>query len=106
MDKRKADKNASWYEYGRSQALEKLWGEKLVIPMVITKKATAFKVAADAIPFAGYFIKAKVGSTLTLVDAKKIIESQEFYQYVQDVGTPTAKTSYRVSVFDIADYEF
>lgn len=106
LDKRKADKNASWYEYGRSQALEKLWGEKLVIPMVITKKATAFKVAADAIPFAGYFIKAKVGSTLTLVDAKKIIESQEFYQYVQDVGTPTAKTSYRVSVFDIADYEF
>ena len=40
--------------------------------MVITKKATAFKVAADAIPFAGYFIKAKVGSTLTLVDAKKL----------------------------------
>lgn len=106
LDNRKADKRALWYEFGRSQALERLWDYKLIIPMVITKKVKAHRADITEIPYAGYFIKVKDGSMLTLDDAKKIIESKEFYQYVQDVGTPTTKTSYRISVFDLADYKF
>ena len=37
-------------------------------------------------------------------EAKKILESKEFYKYVEICGTPTTPTSYRISVDDIKEY--
>lgn len=104
LNNRKADKSAEWFQYGRSQAITKIWGEKLIIPMVITQKVHAYKADVEAIPYAGYFIKCKENSKLNLQDAKEILESQEFYKYVEICGTPTTPTSYRISVDDIKDY--
>ena len=59
LDKRKKDKNAKWYEYGRTQALSHVIGEKLVLSMVITQKVNIYKCSETDIPYAGYFIKAK-----------------------------------------------
>lgn len=103
--KRKADQNAQWFEYGRSQAITKVFGEKLVLPMVITKSVTIYAVEEEEIPYAGYFIKKKPDSILTLEDAKKIIEDAEFYEYVKECGTPTTPTSYRISVNDIKKFK-
>lgn len=103
---RKSDKNAQWFEYGRSQALRELWKEKLVLPMVITKQARAYWGDESAVPYAGYFITRKKDSVYTLEDAVRILQSAEFYQYVKLVGTPTTQTSYRVSVNDIKRYRF
>lgn len=104
LNNRKADKNAEWFQYGRSQAITRVWGEKLIIPMVITQKVHTYRAGIDAIPYAGYFIKCKENSKLSLQDAKEILESQEFYEYVEICGTPTTPTSYRISVDDIKDY--
>lgn len=104
LEKRKADKNALWFQYGRSQAVTRVLGEKLIIPMVITKKIHVYEAGVDAIPYAGYFIKCKENSELELKAAKKILESQAFYEYVKICGTPTTPTSYRISVDDIKDY--
>lgn len=104
LNNRKADKNAEWFQYGRSQAITKIGGEKLIIPMVITQKVHTYKAGADAIPYAGYFIKCKENSELSLQDAKNILESRDFYKYVKICGTPTTPTSYRISVADIKDY--
>ena len=41
---------------------------------------------------------------LSLDDAARFIESNEFWEYVKMVGTPTTKGSYRVSVVDIMEY--
>lgn len=101
---RKADKKAEWFQYGRSQAITKVLGEKLIIPMVITQKVHTYKAGVDAIPYAGYFIKCKEDCELSLEDAKKILESKDFYKYVEICGTPTTPTSYRISVDDIKDY--
>jgi hypothetical protein len=60
----------------------------------------------NAVPYAGYFITVKEKSDLTLKDAQKTLESETFYQYVKDVGTPTTISSYRVSVHDIIEYRF
>lgn len=106
LKKRKADETALWFEYGRSQAVTSVIGDKLVIPMVITKGVVVHRASFDAIPYAGYFIKQKAGSLLQLTDAKRILESKDFYDYVQECGTPTTPTSYRVSVNDIKDYRF
>ena len=101
---RKADKNAKWFQYGRSQAVTKVEGEKLIIPMVITQMVHVYEAGKDAIPYAGYFIKCKKNSELKLDDAKEILESRDFYKYVEICGTPTTPTSYRISVDDIKEY--
>lgn len=106
LDERKKDKNAKWFEYGRSQALSKVFGKKLVMPMVITNSVRTHYGTSKAIPYAGYFIKCKRGSELQLSDAKKILESQDFFEYVTKCGTPTTTTSYRISVNDIKEYRF
>lgn len=104
--KRKADEKAKWFEYGRSQALADLRGEKLVIPMVITNSTKTYIAEQTAIPYAGYFIKVNPDCEMTLKDAKTALESDQFYQYVQEVGTPTTVSSYRVSVHDINEFMF
>lgn len=106
LDKRKIDKNAKWYEYGRSQALKRVFGKKLVMPMVITNSVKTHYGTRKSIPYAGYFIKCQRGSKLKLSDAKKILESKDFFDYVTKRGTPTTTTSYRISVNDIKEYTF
>lgn len=106
LDQRKKDKNAKWFEYGRSQALKRVFGKKLVMPMVITNCVKTHYGTSKAIPYAGYFIKCRRGSELKLSDAKKILESTEFFDYVTKHGTPTTTTSYRISVNDIKEYRF
>ena len=69
--------------------------------MVITKSVSVHLAEEDEIPYAGYFIKRKVNVSLSLMDAKRIIEDSEFYEYVKRCGTPTTPTSYRISVNDI-----
>ncbi len=101
LDKRKSDKGALWFEYGRSQAITKVFGQKLILPMVITKSVSIYLSEDEEIPYAGYFIKQKKGSLFTLKDAQKVIESEEFYEYIKECGTPTTPTSYRISVNDI-----
>ncbi len=106
LKKRKADTNAKWYEYGRSQVLNELWQDKLIMPMVITNQAKVYQADKKTVPFAGYFITKKEGSKYTLKDAKQILQDGTFYRYVKEVGTPTTETSYRVSVNDIKKYTF
>lgn len=106
LQKRKADKNIDWFEYGRGQLLNELWEEKLIMPMVVTKQAKVYWADADTVPYAGYFVTRKSGSEYTMADAEKILKSMAFYQYVKEVGTPTTETSYRVSVNDIKEYRF
>lgn len=104
--KRKADEKAEWFEYGRSQALREIFGEKLVMPMVITNTARVYIAEKEAVPYAGYFITVNQNQKMTLKDAKAVLESERFYRYVQKVGTPTTVSSYRVSVHDINEFMF
>lgn len=106
LDKRKSDEKAKWFEYGRSQALADVFNQKLIIPMVITHSTRTYIAGKKTIPFAGYFITVNQNSSMTLKDAKKALESTHFYEYVEEVGTPTTLSSYRVSVHDISGYMF
>lgn len=104
LAKRKINPGVQWFEYGRTQALNEVSGEKLIIPMVITSKVTAYLAEADSIPYAGYFIKSIAEYSLQF--AKQLLESPRFYEYVKEKGTPTTKTSYRISVKEIEDFTF
>ena len=95
-----------WFEYGRTQAISNMEGEKLILPMVISKRVQSYIIKFDVIPFAGYFIKRREGGRYSLNDAKKILDDKSFMRYVKEHGTPTTKTSFRISVKDIEEYKF
>lgn len=105
LQNRTLDKRTKWYEYGRSQALSSIGSEKILIPMVLSSKLIIYREEADTIPFAGYYITCKT-SQYTLDDAKHILESSDFMNYIKAYGTPTTKTSYRISTRDIKNFKF
>ena len=105
LQNRTLDKRTKWYEYGRSQALSSIGSEKILIPMVLSSKLIIYREEADTIPFAGYYIICKT-SQYTLDDAKHILESSDFMNYIKAYGTPTTKTSYRISTSDIKNFKF
>lgn len=104
LGKRAVDKSAKWFEYGRSQAITKITQEKLVMPSIISSAVNVTEEDADTIPCAGFFITAKEGHTLA--EAKKILESAEFYDYLKLIGIFTTGKSRRLTVKDIANYTF
>lgn len=104
--KRRLSKNVKWFEYGRSQAINDVVGPKLILSMVITNKVSVYGVSDHAIPYAGAYIKSFPDNGMSLKEAKEILESDDFFAYVKNCGTPTTTSSYRVSVKDIGDYCF
>ena len=105
LGKRKLNESVKWYEYGRTQALKTVLGKKLVMSQVVTQKVNLYMCEQSDIPYAGYFIKAKDNAN-TLDQAKVILESKEFLDYVKSHGTPTTTESYRISVKEILDYMY
>lgn len=104
--KRKVTKGIEWYEYGRRQAINNMFVPKLVMPMILGKNIKTYLVDEYAIPYAGYVVRCIPNKKFNLDDAKGILESEEFYNYVKRCGTPTTPHSYRISVKDISDYTF
>lgn len=104
LKNRKADKRCKWYEYGRSQALGNIYQKKLLISTVVTKQIKVYELSKNTIPYAGIYIIAK--SNLSLDVAKNILESEDFFNYVQGIGINASGVSLRITPTDINNYEF
>lgn len=104
LQKRKADKQARWFEYGRSQAIAHMNRRKLVIPSILTMNIQAIIVDEEVIPCAGVYITERRGRTLE--EAKAILESDSFSSYLTKMGIFTTGRSRRLSVHDIENYVF
>lgn len=107
LDNRKSDDNAKWFEYGRSQALNELNREKLLISTVITKDVMVYYLAENCIPYAGMYIVTKEDNKkFALEEAMHILQDRKFMQYVLDVGIHISGSSLRITSKDIEDYRF
>lgn len=107
LDKRKKDEGSKWFEYGRSQALNGLNKEKLLISTIITTEMPVYLLASDCIPYAGMYIVPKdTNNELSLEDAITILKSKDFIQYVSDVGIHISGSSLRITSKDIENYKF
>ena len=104
LDKRKSDKSAKWFEYGRSQALNDMNKEKLLISIVITKKVKVYELSKDVVPYSGIYIIPKKDKSLK--EAKDILESDDFYEYVKSIGINASGDSIRITSSDINNYLF
>lgn len=105
LELRDSDKNAAWYEYGRSQALIHLNKEKLLLSAIVTKCVEVYRINAETIPFSGIYITVK-DDRYSLDDAIKILKSEQFMEYVREIGISISGQSLRISCKDINDYMF
>lgn len=103
---RKSSEGVQWFEYGRVQAINNIFVDKLIMSVVITNNVKVYDVGSEAIPYAGVFIRALQSDKMDLNKAKEILQSVSFYEYIKKCGTPTTTSSYRISVKDIEDYCF
>ncbi len=104
---RKSDKTASWFEYGRTQALAGINKRKLLVSTVISCRVEVYELSADSIPYAGmYIVPITDDEEMNLQRAQEILESNEFYQYVQNIGIHINGNSVRITSKDIENYKF
>ncbi len=105
LDERDADKNALWFEYGRSQALTHINQNKILISTVITGKVRAYPLGIDEVPYSGLFITVKDRpDALPLTEAMAILNSPEFLQYLEPRGINARGKSVRIIADIIANY--
>lgn len=84
LSKRSMDKNASWYQFGRTQGLNNCYRKKLVVSRVINKDAERFDVevlSEDEMVYTGIYITSDNNSNLDLI--KNVLESKEFMRYAK-----------------------
>jgi methylase of polypeptide subunit release factors len=104
LHQRNSDKSINWFEYGRTQALAHLNQRKLLVSTIITEKTKVYLLSRNCIPYSGIYIIPKRGSALET--AKTILESDAFYNYIQDIGISVSGNSKRITSVDINNFEF
>lgn len=104
LKSRDCDKNAKWYEYGRSQALRHINQSKLLISTIITKNVKVYELDADVVPYSGIYIIPRDNASLE--DAKLILQTERFYNYLLTKGVKVSGDSIRISSKDVEEYEY
>ncbi|MBU3098078.1 MULTISPECIES: Eco57I restriction-modification methylase domain-containing protein [Clostridium] len=104
LNKRQADESAQWFEYGRSQAIQNMNRRKLLISTVVTNKVNVYLIGPKEVPYSGIYIIAKANNNLDI--ARRILESEDFFNYVIKIGTPASGKSVRITADDINKFKF
>ncbi len=105
LEERDSDKTAYWFEYGRSQALGHLNQEKLLLSTVVTNKVEVYSLDKKAVPYSGIYITV-TDDKYSLEDAKKILQSNQFLEYVKGLGISVSGKSKRITCKDINNFTF
>lgn len=104
LGKRKSDRNALWYEYGRTQALKHINKEKLLLSTLVTNKVQVYHLTNNCIPYSGLYIIPTGSYSLKI--AEKILKSSEFENYVFNIGINASGKSKRITSKDISNFYF
>lgn len=104
LEKRNSDKNAQWFEYGRSQAIRNVNKQMILISSVISSCTKAYLLSDEEIPYSGLYIIPIDDSNL--VDLLEKLNSKDFKNYIQRIGVCVSGTSKRVTPKDIEDYNY
>ena len=105
LAERDSDKNAAWFEYGRSQALSHINAEKLLVSTITTRKVEIHKIGKNTVPYSGIYITVK-DSNYSLDDAMTVLRSKQFMEYIQSIGISVNGKSIRITCKDINNYRF
>ena len=82
---RDLDKSALWYEYGRSQGVQTIHNEKIVLSTLVNNNINYHRVSKDVLMYSGIFIVKKDPNTDWSV-IEDVLKSDEFFQFVRLTG--------------------
>ncbi len=85
LENRDIDKGALWYEYGRSQGIQTIHNEKIVLSTLINDRITFYKVPEDVLMYSGIFIT-KNNSFSDWEIIEDTLNSEEFFKYIRLTG--------------------
>lgn len=101
--KRDMDKNYEvWYQFGRSQGLQNMNKEKLVVKNIVKKEngqVEVYKLPKDVFVYSGIFI---TGEEIDYVS--ELLQSEDFYRYVTIVGKDLSGGYKSISTKIIKEY--
>lgn len=75
-----------------------------MVSTIITNKVSVYELSENTIPYSGIYIVALNDNDLAY--AKRILESQDFFNYVQEIGISANGKSKRITVKDINNFIF
>lgn len=85
LESRDIDKNAKWYEFGRSQGIQSIHNEKIIVGTLVNGKIESHRVPADIMVYSGIFIiKNSPNSKWEIVE--EMLQSDDFYRYIRLTG--------------------
>lgn len=84
--RRDMDAGVIWYAYGRSQSIQSLHQEKLILDMIVNRKVNISIVDKDTLMYSGIAILPKHNSSLYLNRLMEHLQSDEFLLYLNALG--------------------
>jgi adenine-specific DNA-methyltransferase len=85
LESRDLDKGALWYEFGRSQGVQTIHNEKIVLSTLVNGKIDFYKIPKEVLMYSGLFIiKNKPFSDWKIIE--DTLSSDEFYKYIRLTG--------------------
>ncbi len=82
---RDLDKGALWYEYGRSQGVQSIHQEKIILSTLVNGKIDFYKLSKDTLMYSGIFItKKNLHTDWTILE--EVLASEDFFNYIRLTG--------------------
>jgi len=83
--KRDFDKGINWYEFGRSQGIQSMHGEKIVCSTLMKDEVVFYKLPADTMVYSGIFI-VKKRAEVSWNELLKTLGSNDFKRFIKITG--------------------
>jgi adenine-specific DNA-methyltransferase len=85
LESRDLDKGATWYEFGRSQGVQRIHHEKIILSTLVNGQIDYYRVPKDVLMYSGIFIiKNKDYSDWSIIE--NTLKSEAFYKYIRITG--------------------
>lgn len=85
LQSRDIEKSAAWYEFGRSQGVQNIHSEKIVLSTLVKNKIEFHKIPGDVLVYSGLYI-VKNNKDVSWSVIENVLNSPDFNKYIQITG--------------------
>lgn len=103
LEKRDLDKGVAWFEFGRSQGIQTIHKEKIILSTLANDKINYHKIDKDTMLYSGIFITKKHPNTpWDLIE--NVLTSEDFFRYIRITGKDFSSGYKSISTKQIKEY--
>jgi adenine-specific DNA-methyltransferase len=104
LENRDLSKNTLWYEYGRSQGIQTVHNEKIIMSNIIKDSVEFYKVPNDILVYSGLFItKNNLHSEWEMME--EVLKSEDFIKYLRLTGKDLSSGYKQISSKHVKEYK-